>query len=159
MPNLQTDPRPKRFDIAAQVAEIAGLLDWVDGVLRDAQLPVRGPGLEDHDAVGPLQGAVRRGVVPDVPVDVRARQHQDDGPVRTSLLILRDGVQVDLVYGGRAFDPTGPQEPPEPSAETLGGHGLALVRAFSRTFEYRRAGARNHVTLEFEVNGLRSDPT
>ena len=148
MPNLQTDPRPKRFDIAAQVAEIAGLLDWVDGVLRDAQLPdtVRRHvmlGIEEVAANAIIHGEMR----------------QDDGPVRTSLLILRDGVQVDLVYGGRAFDPTGPQEPPEPSAETLGGHGLALVRAFSRTFEYRRAGARNHVTLEFEVNGLRSDPT
>lgn len=74
----------------------------------------------------------------------------DVGRIEVGLDVDGDRLTIEFADDGHPFDPlTAP--PPEldlPVAERpVGGLGLAIVRAFADTAEYRRVGARNRLTL------------
>ena len=56
------------------------------------------------------------------------------------------GLEIELTDTGRAFDPTVAGAGIS-SAETVGGRGLRLLRAYAATMSYRRAAGRNILRL------------
>ena len=77
-------------------------------------------------------------------------------------LALRRGantVELEIDDDGMAFDPRRSPEPPPPSdLETarIGGWGIPIMRRFSDEMRYRRAGARNVLTLVFRLSATGS---
>jgi anti-sigma regulatory factor (Ser/Thr protein kinase) len=73
-----------------------------------------------------------------------------DGHIEVALSLEGDRLIIEFVDDGRAFDPlTNP--PPDldvPADErSIGGVGIAIVRALVDEVRYRRDGNRNHLTL------------
>jgi len=83
---------------------------------------------------------------------LNAVQHGRANRATVSLWTEADGVRVEFVDDGRAFDPTvvhskrisGPSED-----FTIGGYGTGLVQKFSKRMSYRRTEGRNCLLLEF----------
>lgn len=61
------------------------------------------------------------------------------------------GVELSMEDDGIAFDPTAPTVFAGPDAETGGGVGLALIRAWSSRWTYVREGDRNRSELLLAV--------
>ena len=64
----------------------------------------------------------------------------DEGEI--ALLLIDDGV---------AFDPTADRNFSGPDAESGGGVGLALVKAWANAFRYTRDGGRNLIELRLRL--------
>jgi anti-sigma regulatory factor (Ser/Thr protein kinase) len=86
---------------------------------------------------------------------LNAVQHGKANHATVSLWTEPDGVRVEFIDDGSAFDPTGApaRRDEELSGEfRIGGHGARLVREFSRRMTYRRTEGRNRLLLEFATN-------
>jgi serine/threonine-protein kinase RsbW len=62
-----------------------------------------------------------------------------------------DAIRIRIEDDGRPFDPTAAPQPDATlplDAQTIGGRGIALLRALSSSFRYERREGQNCVTLE-----------
>lgn len=76
---------------------------------------------------------------------------QDDGRLSVELLLAPHWVTLELIDDARPFDPTRHPEPRAArslSESSVGGRGLSFVRAAATSMRYRRAGDRNHLTVQ-----------
>lgn len=73
------------------------------------------------------------------------------GVVRLDLTLAPQAITLELTDDARPFDPTRHPEPQAPRSLTessIGGRGLSLVRAATKSMSYRRDGDRNRLTVE-----------
>ncbi len=85
-------------------------------------------------------------------VFLNAVRHGRANRATVSLWTDSDGVRVEFVDDGRAFDPTaaGAKRISGPSEDfTIGGFGAGLVQKFSKRMSYRRTEGLNWLLLEF----------
>ncbi len=130
-------PAPVHREFVADAAGVAELDDWLEAATR----------------AWPFQGSVLKARVCAAELAANLMEH-DAEPGRRARLQVRlsaeeDGVALELVDDGRAFDPT---RPAAAGGETLqaatpGGRGLRTVQGLARTLEYRREDARNRLLL------------
>lgn len=78
------------------------------------------------------------------------------GTIRIAVEVRPRALVVTLEDDGRPFDPT--QHPPAPrtkslAAASIGGRGIATVRALARTMTYHRDGACNVLQVELPRGG------
>ncbi|MCA1661401.1 MAG: ATP-binding protein [Novosphingobium sp.] len=64
-----------------------------------------------------------------------------------------DALTLALEDDGAAFDPTAARSFAGPDAETGGGVGLALVRAWAESLDYARVDGRNRLSLVLRRGG------
>jgi anti-sigma regulatory factor (Ser/Thr protein kinase) len=72
----------------------------------------------------------------------------DPHEMRVRIAVLTDGVRIDIIDDGVAFDPrmARPPERPSSGARPVGGRGIHMVKQLVDRFEYARVDGRNHVT-------------
>ena len=99
------------------------------------------------------RGGARLAVVVEELVSNAIRHGAADGAIDIDLsLTAGDGeIALALVDDGVAFDPTADRNFAGPDAETGGGVGLALVKAWANAFSYRRDGGRNVIELRLRL--------
>ena len=99
------------------------------------------------------RGGARLAVVVEELVSNAIRHGAADGAIALDLtLTAGDGeIALALVDDGVAFDPTAERNFSGPDAETGGGVGLALVKAWANAFAYSRANGRNVVELRLRL--------
>lgn len=101
------------------------------------------------DAALDARGGARLAVVVEELVSNAVRHGAEDGSIAIDLIMAIRGDEVTLVLedDGVAFDPTEDRAFGGPDAETGGGVGLALVRAWANVFGYDRKYGRNRIEL------------
>lgn len=106
-----------------------------------------------HEAGLDARGGARLAVVVEELVSNAVRHGADAGSIVIDLaLSAGDGdIALSLTDDGVAFDPTADRGFSGPDAETGGGVGLALVRAWAKSLVYRREGGRNVVELRLRL--------
>ena len=106
-----------------------------------------------HDAGLDARGGARLAVVVEELVSNAIRHGAADGAIMIDLsLTAGDGeIALALIDDGVAFDPTGERNFSGPDAETGGGVGLALVKAWANAFAYRRDEDRNVIELRLRL--------
>ena len=106
-----------------------------------------------HAAGLDARGGARLAVVVEELVSNAVRHGAADGTIAIELTLdARDGeVALVLTDNGVAFDPTADRNFSGPDAETGGGVGLALVKAWANTLAYRRDDGRNVVELRLRL--------
>ena len=106
-----------------------------------------------HDAGLDARGGARLAVVVEELVSNGVRHGAGGGAIAIDLRLEADEGEVALTLSddGLAFDPTADQGFAGPDAETGGGVGLALVRAWARTFSYTRNDGRNVIDLRLRL--------
>jgi anti-sigma regulatory factor (Ser/Thr protein kinase) len=69
--------------------------------------------------------------------------------IRVRITVLAEGIRIDIVDDGVAFDPrlARPPERQSSGSRPLGGLGLHVVKQLVDSFEYARVDSCNHVTL------------
>jgi len=83
------------------------------------------------------------------------------GPMRLRLALGASRVEIELVDGGRAFDPTRHRpdvvepDPDDPSTWPEGGLGLAILGGLVDGIAWRRDAGRNHLTLSIGLPAAR----
>lgn len=100
------------------------------------------------------QARSRLAIVVEELVSNAARHGARSGAITIELTMraLEGEVALLLEDNGRAFDPTAKRTFSGPDAETGGGVGLALVRAWARAFRYTREGDRNRIELVLGIS-------
>ena len=106
-----------------------------------------------HDAGLDARGGARLAVVVEELVSNAIRHGAADGAIMIDLSLTEgDGeIALALVDDGVAFDPTADRNFSGPDAESGGGVGLALVKAWANAFAYRRADGRNVIELRLRL--------
>lgn len=99
------------------------------------------------------RGGARLAVVVEELVSNAVRHGAEAGMIAIELTLDADDGEVALVLtdNGVAFDPTADRNFSGPDADTGGGVGLALVKAWANTFAYRRDDGRNVVELRLRL--------
>jgi anti-sigma regulatory factor (Ser/Thr protein kinase) len=99
------------------------------------------------------RGGARLAVVVEELVSNAVRHGAGDGQIMVELsLAANDGeIALSLIDDGVAFDPTAQRDFSGPDAESGGGVGLALVRAWANAFTYSREGGRNRTELTLRL--------
>ena len=99
------------------------------------------------------RGGARLAVVVEELVSNAIRHGAEGGAIAIDLtLTAGDGeIALALVDDGVAFDPTADRNFSGPDAETGGGVGLALVKAWANAFAYSRDGGRNVIELRLRL--------
>ena len=71
------------------------------------------------------------------------------GEIRGSLILLENGIQIDLYDDGESFDPNAVPDPsPQPDTLNEGGYGLHIVRQIMDSVQYQADTPRgNHWRL------------
>src|SRR5262249_23669713 len=69
----------------------------------------------------------------------------DRGDIALELRHMNPGLEIEISDPGVAFDPVA-RPPTDPDNERIGGRGLRLVRAYTRSLSYRRDKDRNIMT-------------
>ena len=77
----------------------------------------------------------------------------EGGDIALELRNMNPGLEIEISDPGVAFDPVGARHPTEPDDKEPGGRGLRLVRAYARSFSYRRDQDHNIVTLQLVPAG------
>ena len=83
-----------------------------------------------------------------------AFEETDEPDLRVSLRISDPEVELEFSDNGFPFDPLSVPEKSEEEKEedTLGGEGISLVRALSRSVSYERRGDRNILTIRKDMS-------
>ena len=99
------------------------------------------------------RGGARLAVVVEELVSNAVRHGAQGGSIAIDLELSAgdDEIGLSLIDDGVAFDPTVDRAFSGPDAETGGGVGLALVRAWANSLVYRRADGRNVVELRLRL--------
>ena len=99
------------------------------------------------------RGGARLAVVVEELVSNAIRHGAADGAIMIDLsLTAGDGeIALALIDDGVAFDPTADRNFSGPDAETGGGVGLALVKAWANSFAYSRQDGRNVIELRLRL--------
>ena len=99
------------------------------------------------------RGGARLAVVIEELVSNAIRHGAADGTIAIDLsLTAGDGeIAVVLIDDGVAFDATAQRNFAGPDADTGGGVGLALVKAWANGFAYRRDNGRNVIELRLQL--------
>ena len=99
------------------------------------------------------RGGARLAVVVEELVSNAVRHGAADGAIAIDLtLTAGDGeIALTLVDDGAAFDPTADRGFSGPDAETGGGVGLVLVRAWANAIAYTRENGRNVIALRLRL--------
>ena len=106
-----------------------------------------------HEAGLDARGGARLAVVVEELVSNAVRHGAGHGSIAIDLrLTAGEGeILLSLVDNGVAFDPTTKRCLSAPDAETGGGVGLALVKAWANAFTYRREVDRNLIELRLRL--------
>ena len=106
-----------------------------------------------HEAGLDARSGARLAVVIEELVSNAIRHGAADGTIAIDLsLTAGDGeIAVVLIDDGVAFDPTAQRNFAGPDADTGGGVGLALVKAWANGFAYRRDDGRNVIELRLQL--------
>ena len=106
-----------------------------------------------HDAGLDARGGARLAVVVEELVSNAVRHGADGGSIAIDLELSAgdDEIGLSLIDDGVAFDPTTDRAFSGPDAETGGGVGLALVRAWANSLVYRREDGRNVIELRLRL--------
>ena len=101
------------------------------------------------DAGLDARGGARLAVVVEELVSNAIRHGAEDGSIAFELTMSTPADEIVLLLedDGVAFDPTQDRGFTGPDAETGGGVGLALVRAWANVFRYNRKDGRNRIEL------------
>lgn len=99
------------------------------------------------------RGGARLAVVVEELVSNAIRHGAADGTIAIDLTLTAGEGEIALVLtdDGVAFDPTAQRNFSGPDAETGGGVGLALVKAWANAFAYRRENGRNIIELRLRL--------
>ena len=98
-------------------------------------------------------GGARLAVVVEELVSNAVRHGAADGTIAIDLLLTADDSEIVLALSddGVAFDPTADRNFAGPDADTGGGVGLALVRAWANSFAYSRDDGCNITELRLRL--------
>ena len=119
----------------ADVADVAGLLDGIEGRLAAAEVPAK---------------LRNRCLLASEEIVVNALRHGRENPgdeVVVELSTAGQEIVVTVTYPGIAFDPSDPKSIPPIDLDRIGGDGLRLVHQMVDTIRYARHGGRNTVIL------------
>ena len=99
------------------------------------------------------RGGARLAVVVEELVSNAIRHGAEGGAIAIDLTLeAGEGeIALALIDDGVAFDPTAERNFTGPDAETGGGVGLALVKAWANAFRYTRDGGRNLIELRLRL--------
>ena len=106
-----------------------------------------------HEAGLDARGGARLAVVVEELVSNAIRHGAEGGAIAIDLTLeAGEGeIALALIDDGVAFDPTAERNFTGPDAETGGGVGLALVKAWANAFRYTRDGGRNLIELRLRL--------
>ena len=99
------------------------------------------------------RGGARLAVVVEELVSNAIRHGAANGAIAIDLTLTADEGEIALLLidDGVAFDPTADRNFSGPDAESGGGVGLALVKAWANAFRYTRDGGRNLIELRLRL--------
>ena len=99
------------------------------------------------------RGGARLAVVVEELVSNAIRHGTANGAIAIDLTLTADEGEIALLLidDGVAFDPTADRNFSGPDAESGGGVGLALVKAWAYGFAYTRDGGRNLIELRLRL--------
>ena len=120
---------------AASLAAVAAAEDFASEAALDAR------------------GGARLAVVVEELVSNAVRHGAADGSIAIDLTLTADEGEIALVLidDGVAFDPTAERNFSGPDAESGGGVGLALIKAWANRLVYSRDAGRNRIDLRLRL--------
>ena len=106
-----------------------------------------------HEAGLDARGGARLAVVVEELVSNAIRHGAEGGAIAIDLTLEAGEGEIALLLidDGVAFDPTADRNFSGPDAESGGGVGLALVKAWANAFRYTRDGGRNLIELRLRL--------
>ena len=106
-----------------------------------------------HEARLDARGGARLAVVVEELVSNAIRHGAEGGAIAIDLTLTAGESEIALALtdDGVAFDPTAQRSFSGPDADTGGGVGLALVKAWANAFAYRRENGRNVIELRLRL--------
>lgn len=126
--------------VAPEPAALARIGDWLADLGREGGLPHEVVFALDLFAQEALGNALMHGGAAEA-----------GAPVEITWAVAPGAARLELVYGGREFDPLEaslPEAPTSLATARSGGWGLRLMRGFRGRLSYRRDGTRNRLTLD-----------
>jgi serine/threonine-protein kinase RsbW len=132
-----------RLTLTSNIAEVARLMTWIDGIVETLELPTR--------TTQALRLCLEEAVT-----NVTSHAFEPGTTHEIQVAVWRDDTMLhaEVSDDGRPFDPMSHQLPTTPldlESVQIGGMGIKLMRSFAQRMAYERVGAMNRLSFSFSV--------